>query len=112
LQDGAPDATAIQLLSDMASLGGGVFKNFPNGDSIDFRDFDVRAIARDYRVYSPIVAYNLTARLEDVDSDSDGLTDAEEQELGTDPTRRDTDGDGCGDLMEVRYQGWDATVPG
>lgn len=36
-----------------------------------------------------------------VDSDEDGLTDAEEAELGTDPNNADTDGDGLPDGAEV-----------
>ncbi len=36
------------------------------------------------------------------DADNDGLTDGEERELGTDPQRKDTDGDGLSDLDEVR----------
>lgn len=39
----------------------------------------------------------------DADSDSDGLTDAEEAELGTDPNNHDTDGDGYFDLGEVNF---------
>ncbi len=35
------------------------------------------------------------------DSDGDGLTDAEEEELGSDPNEPDTDGDGWTDLEEV-----------
>jgi len=36
-----------------------------------------------------------------VDSDGDGLTDAEEQSLGTNPNNADTDGDGIDDGVEV-----------
>jgi len=36
-----------------------------------------------------------------VDTDGDGLTDAEEEELGTDPMNADTDGDGLTDGDEV-----------
>ena len=39
--------------------------------------------------------------IEDVDSDGDGLTDAEEYELGTNPHLADTDGDGLPDGWEV-----------
>ncbi len=37
----------------------------------------------------------------DADTDGDGLTDAEEAALGTDPLLPDTDGDGWEDLAEV-----------
>jgi hypothetical protein len=38
--------------------------------------------------------------IEDVDSDGDGLSDAEEFELGTNPHLADSDGDGLNDLQE------------
>ena len=37
-----------------------------------------------------------------VDTDHDGLTDAEEQHLGTNPTNPDTDQDGLSDFDEVK----------
>ena len=37
----------------------------------------------------------------DIDSDGDGLTDAQETELGTDPANPDTDGDGVIDSVEI-----------
>lgn len=46
-----------------------------------------------------------------VDSDSDGLTDAEETELGTNPESEDTDSDGLTDLEEVRNYGTDPKNP-
>jgi hypothetical protein len=39
--------------------------------------------------------------IDDVDSDGDGLTDAEEYELGTNPFLADTDGDGLSDFAEI-----------
>ncbi|WP_284668648.1 Ig-like domain-containing protein [Myxococcus sp. SDU36] len=42
-----------------------------------------------------------------VDSDDDGLTDAEEIALGTDPNNPDTDGDGLPDGIEVNVAGTD-----
>ncbi|MCA1040501.1 hypothetical protein LCM00_13390 [Bacillus infantis] len=39
---------------------------------------------------------------EENDSDGDGLTDREENRLGTDPFNPDTDGDGITDYLEVR----------
>ncbi|HET6527461.1 MAG TPA: OmpA family protein [Balneolaceae bacterium] len=41
------------------------------------------------------------ATQQQVDTDGDGLTDAEEMELGTDPNTADTDGDGLVDGAEV-----------
>jgi Bacterial TSP3 repeat len=50
------------------------------------------------------VVWNANAILRDgvpqPDSDGDGLTDAEEMQIGTDPTNPDTDGDGVGDKIE------------
>ncbi len=39
----------------------------------------------------------------DKDSDNDGLTDKEEKDVGTDPTKKDTDDDGSDDLAEIVY---------
>ena len=57
-----------------------------------------------------LVSYNYTldentklfwrVKIEDVDSDGDGLTDAEEYKLGFDPQIADYDGDGLNDLQE------------
>ena len=35
-----------------------------------------------------------------IDTDGDGLSDDEELELGTDPSKEDTDGDGYSDMVE------------
>ncbi len=45
------------------------------------------------------------------DSDADGLTDAEEAKIGTDPYNPDTDGDGLSDYDEVRVYGTDPLNP-
>ncbi|MEI7909860.1 MAG: hypothetical protein WCK77_09520 [Verrucomicrobiota bacterium] len=49
------------------------------------------------------IAENMFRRLaiEDVDTDGDGLTDAEEFALGADPYLADSDGDGWNDRMEI-----------
>jgi hypothetical protein len=46
-----------------------------------------------------------------VDSDGDGLSDAAESSLGTDPQNPDTDGDGLSDGEEVNDYHTDPTVP-
>ncbi|MBU0678468.1 MAG: OmpA family protein [Verrucomicrobia bacterium] len=45
------------------------------------------------------------------DSDGDGLTDAREAEIGTDPFNPDTDGDGLSDGEEVNVYGTDPLNP-
>lgn len=61
-----------------------------------------------------LIASNMNARPTHlgpmVDSDRDGLTDAEEEALGTSPTNPDTDGDGISDLVEL-LTGLDPLVP-
>jgi hypothetical protein len=47
----------------------------------------------------------------DVDSDGDGLSDAAEISLGTNPQNPDTDGDGLSDGQEVNDYHTDPTVP-
>lgn len=46
-----------------------------------------------------------------IDSDMDGLDDAQELQLGTDPHNGDTDGDGLSDWEEVFVYGTDPTNP-
>ncbi len=46
-----------------------------------------------------------------LDSDGDGLSDAEELRLGTDPNNADTDGDGISDGQEVNVLGTDPMIP-
>ena len=56
-----------------------------------------------------VVANSVTVST--VDSDADGLTDAEEKIIGTDPNKADTDGDGYSDLAELKSS-YDPLVPG
>jgi hypothetical protein len=51
------------------------------------------------------------AEAQDVDTDGDGLTDAQEVELGTDPCNPDTDGGGVSDGEEVSDADWRQTDP-
>ena len=47
------------------------------------------------------LACDATSKICDTDTDGDGLTDAQEKTLGTDPNNADTDGDGIKDGVEV-----------
>lgn len=46
-----------------------------------------------------------------LDTDGDGLSDAAEQKVGTDPTKQDTDGDGFTDFEEVVLMRMDPLKP-
>jgi hypothetical protein len=59
--------------------------------------------------YSPLVGDH--KRMDEVDTDADGLSDAIEHALGTDFTKADTDGDGATDYKEVA-QGFDPWLKG
>jgi hypothetical protein len=109
-----PDPEA--LLRTMADKGRGKFRNFKVADDIDFLELVETAVQRTYDL-SFLAASNRHARLQitdDVlllaqDSDADGLTDSREEENGTDPTRPDTDHDGCRDGLEVLRGHWPLT---
>lgn len=98
------DTRAASVLGDMARAGQGeLVQQTPI--ALDFLAVDVdRPGSR--LVLREIVVMNSNALLRgkapETDSDGDGLTDAEEIKLGTDPLNPDTDGDGVGDGIEVR----------
>lgn len=102
---GGGDAEAVPILRSMAAHGFGEFKSVPNGDAIDFRGFDISAIRRAWVMQSWLVTNASvlpTAQGPLLDADRDGLHDGDEVQRGTDVGKRDTDGDGCSDLLEVK----------
>ncbi len=109
---------ARELLSEMARVGGGAFRdvNIHDNDT-SFLDFDFTSLRTPYHA-TAFVAYNENAisTTEGLipDSDADGLSDAEEFLVGTRSDNPDSDdNDGYSDLFEARYQsnGFDPLDP-
>jgi hypothetical protein len=103
-----------ERLRQMAALGGGNFRDFRNDEPINFLNFNFGQVRRAF-VLDKVIASNFSAPadspLDEADTDSDGLTDAQELQLGTSPFLADTDGDGFSDGVEVyaRSRGADFT---
>ncbi|PKN54954.1 MAG: hypothetical protein CVU56_23750 [Deltaproteobacteria bacterium HGW-Deltaproteobacteria-14] len=99
---------ARALLQAMADQGGGTFRDVNLATaSASFFDFDFTAL-KSQQWLTQLGAVNTNARRATdgtiaPDSDGDGLTDAAEAALGTDPATAASDGaDGYSDLFEVR----------
>lgn len=76
--------------------------NYMFWSRITFREYsDSYIIDNAYPVIANNPVFNPTWKSAGTDTDSDGLTDAEEKVLGTDPLKKDTDGDGLSDGREV-----------
>lgn len=96
-----PEAT--MLLTEMANIGKGVFRDFSRSEEIDFLGFDLSNLKLENAMKNFVVTNtNLTATDKGlaVDSDGDGLTDAEEFELNLNRLNRDSDNDGYSDRFE------------
>ncbi len=104
------------LLKSMADKGGGTFTRFDNGDSISFDGFEFNEARRIFGLTN-FIASNINARPNDkfvlADSDGDGLSDIEEDLVGTSPYLRDSDFDGYSDRLEwsLRLSGFDPLDP-
>lgn len=107
---------AIALLQQMRRVGDGTFRNFPNGEEINFLHVDFSRLNRIFQLKNFIVA-NLNARPRGLatltDSDADGLDDETEERAGTFIAALDTDGDGFSDTLEhfFRQSGADPLDP-
>lgn len=100
----------------LAGLGDGVFRDFDNGEDINFLFLDPSSYKRQFKLHNLIVS-NLSARPWSapflVDSDSDGVDDVTETMQGSDMFSVDSDGDGFNDLLEyqLRNSGRDPIDP-
>lgn len=96
-----------QRLEAMAKLGGGDFRDFRNNEPINFLNFRFGQVRRTF-LFDKIIASNFSALpgspLEEADTDSDGLADADELIEGTSPFIGDTDTDGFSDGVEVFFR--------
>lgn len=101
-------AAAVPLMEQVAEIGQGKFLEFYGGDSIDFLQLNFDSLKQN-RVVRGFFANNISTRMGATglvfDSDGDGLSDAEEFELGTNALLPDSDDDGYQDLLEVRRLG-------
>ena len=99
-----PDA-GEKLLTEMAIIGDGTFRNFYNGESINFLNLDFTSIKQIYSITNIITSNSNTILNKGnltIDSDGDGIPDEMEKELNTNPLLTDTDFDGYNDLLEYR----------
>jgi len=105
-------AAATSLLIAMAAAGGGQFTDIPNGEDFDF-NINVTPGVVELKLLLATM-YNRHSRFgalePQADSDADGLSDAEEAELGTNRINSDSDGDGYRDGVETRVPGLDPAV--
>lgn len=101
----AARAHAENTLQGMAERGNGQFRLFENAEAIDFINIVDMRLTVEYDIkYLVAYNYNVVPGVELIytDSDGDGLPDVEEELNGTDPTIKDTDGDGFSDFFELK----------
>jgi hypothetical protein len=111
--DAATNDIAASVLRDLAQAGDGTYQRFDAISGLSPSALNLLGARQSLRVKTLLVE-NPHAQPSSagplLDSDADGLPDAQELRLGSSPTTRDTDGDGIGDLVEVLV-GFEPTVP-
>jgi len=103
-----PDSVQLEakeLLAGMATLGGGTYRAFDATQRINLFYIDFTSFIRTFALKQLVVVNTNALAVAGetvVDTDGDGLSDAEEELVGSSPVLVDTDGDGFSDLLEVR----------
>ena len=100
----------------LAEQGNGTFRDFENGEDINFLHIDTSSYKRQFKLHNLIVS-NINAKpwsaTYPIDSDGDGLDDESEYKQGSSPFLLDPDDDGFNDLLEyqLRNSGRDPIDP-
>lgn len=108
VDDNGIDPEAQDLLKNMALTGHGTYLEFSGTSEIDFSQFEI-PVRNIPNTLVDIIAVNMSTvwkggkLLED--KDSDGISDLEEIELGSDPEKNDSDDNGVSDGAELRLNG-------
>ncbi len=101
----------VEIMQEMAETGHGQFRTFQNAGTIDFISIVDMRLTAEYEVkYLVAYNFNVVPGVDTllIDSDGDGLSDAEERHPtsatwpATDPMLADTDGDGLSDFCELK----------
>lgn len=102
------EPAARQILNDMSLAGSGDFSEFGAGQEIDFSRFAVPLRISKYDM-KELWVVNINTLWQGNrlvrDSDSDGLSDEFEAQIGSNPNLYDSDGNGVGDGVEYRISG-------
>ncbi len=107
---------AKKVLMSMSQAGRGTFRDVNISTELNFLDFNFESLKAPYKMVD-FYAYNenlMPSKDGDkIDSDGDGLYDELEFAIGTNRTKKDSDGDHYSDLFEYRFakQGYDPNDP-
>lgn len=105
----APTAEAVTLLQQMANAGDGLFIQFGGGQNILYQQFAPPS-RNVLNQLADVLVENVNGLWWDdgqfmLDTDGDGFPDYQETELASNPSVRDSDGNGVSDLVEFRTKG-------